>query len=354
MILIVAAYAQDPTVVRLRKVLEAQGEPPVVLDTQQVEQSVAVHVSREGGRAGLQLQLGERRIDASGLRSAWLWRGWQRLPQDPALGRLPPKSKELAFYKREWSAFCSGFGLALKAAGVFCVNPPPFNLAYEEKCAQLLVAAQEGLAVPSTLYTADLRYAREFHGEHGGSIIYKPFTPYISASGGTPERPARVATLYTSRVKEEDLLDAEGRVPTPGIFQPYVDKLLELRVVIVGRRLFACAIHSQASSRTKTDWRRYDFDNVRHKPYELPAEVGARLLRVMDRLGLVFGSVDMIVTREGQYVFLEVNPNGQFDWIAQMAGFPLYENLASMLRAGSMDYPLMSSSAPPREDARAE
>ncbi|WP_158501860.1 hypothetical protein [Vitiosangium sp. GDMCC 1.1324] len=321
---------------------------------QSVERSVAVYVSQSNeGRGSLQLQIGERRFDASEIKSALLWRGWQRFSHDSALHGLASKAKEWAFYKREWKSFCSGFGLALKASDVFCVNPPPFNTAYEEKCAQLLVAAQLGLEIPSTLYTADMRFARDFHGQQAGSIIYKPFTPFVTTSGGTAERPARVGTLYTSRVKEEDLNETEGRVPTPGIFQPYIDKQVELRIVIVGRRIFACAIHSQDSRRTRTDWRRYDLEHVRHEPYELPAEVGNKLLRLMDRLGLVFGSVDMIVTADGQFVFLEVNPNGQFDWIAQLAGLPIYENLASMLRAGSIDYPLVSSSIPRREVARA-
>lgn len=354
MILLVTAYAQDNTVVRLQEVLRAAGEQPVVLDTRAVEGSVAVQVSQsETGGGRLQLQLGDRRVDTSEIKSALLWRGWQRFSHDPALKGLPSKAREWAFYKREWKSFCSGLGLALKASDVFCVNPPPFNTAYEEKCAQLLVAAQVGLDIPSTLYTADLRFARDFHREQAGSIIYKPFTPFIRTSGGTAERPERVGTLFTSRVKEEDLRDDEGRVPTPGIFQPYVDKQLELRVVIVGQRLFACAIHSQDSGRTRTDWRRYDLEHVRHEPYELPTQVGDKLLRLMERLGLVFGSVDLIVTAEGRFVFLEVNPNGQFDWIAQLTGLPVYENLASMLRAGSTDYPLAPPSIAWKEEVHA-
>jgi hypothetical protein len=57
-------------------------------------------------------------------------------------------------------------------------------------------------------------------------------------------------------------------------------------------------------------------------------------LALMDRLGLVFGSIDMIVTPDGEHVFLEVNPNGQFDWVARRAGLPIYEALAALLLAG--------------------
>ena len=126
-------------------------------------------------------------------------------------------------------------------------------------------------------------------------------------------------------------------MPTPGIFQPYVEKRVELRIVVVGRNLFACAIHSQRSERSREDWRRYDLENTPYEPYELPPDVAAKLRRLMDRLGLVCGSVDMIVTPAGEHVFLEVNPNGQFDFVARLAGLPIYEHLAAMLLAGKVE-----------------
>jgi glutathione synthase/RimK-type ligase-like ATP-grasp enzyme len=62
----------------------------------------------------------------------------------------------------------------------------------------------------------------------------------------------------------------------------------------------------------------------------------------MDRLGLVFGSIDMILTPQGDYVFLEINPNGQFDFVARLAGLPIYEHLAAMLLAGKVQYSIAS------------
>ena len=50
----------------------------------------------------------------------------------------------------------------------------------------------------------------------------------------------------------------------------------------------------------------------------------------------MFGGVDLIVTPEGEHVFLEVNPNGQFDFIAKLANLPIYERLAEMLLAGKV------------------
>ena len=191
--------------------------------------------------------------------------------------------------------------------------------------------------IPPTLYTARLPIAQEFYVAHDCAIIYKPFRSYFKFIE-RPNQAMRVGKLYTNCVQADDLLEGDGFIPTPSIFQPYVPKAIELRVVIVGRTVFACAIHSQQSIRAKQDWRRYDFDNTPHEAYELPPAIERKLLALMDRMGLIFGSIDLIVTPDGEYVFLEINPNGQFDWIAEFTGLPIYEHLAAMLCAGSVEY----------------
>jgi glutathione synthase/RimK-type ligase-like ATP-grasp enzyme len=278
-------------------------------------------------------------IDLAEVSSAWLWRSWNRYGDEEQLRELAKHEDRWRFFQGEWYDFHKGVALTLAANGVFCVNPPPFNLAFEEKCCQLFLAAQVGLAIPPSLYTTRLALARDFSAAHGDDIIYKPFRTYSRLLPKAGDEPLRIANLYTNRIKADDLVEGDGFLPTPSIFQPYVAKALELRIVVVGRKLFACAIHSQRSERTREDWRRYDMENTPHKPYDLPDEIAARLLLLMERLGLVFGSIDMIVTPDGEYIFIEVNPNGQFDWIAQMAGLPIYEHLAAMLHAGRADYP---------------
>ena len=47
-----------------------------------------------------------------------------------------------------------------------------------------------------------------------------------------------------------------------------------------------------------------------------------------------YGAIDMIVTPQGEHVFLELNPNGQFGWIQERTGLPLYEAMADLLISG--------------------
>jgi glutathione synthase/RimK-type ligase-like ATP-grasp enzyme len=340
MILIITGLAADATVTRLSKVLQAYDAEHLIIAASTMEKMAALSVSGAAQDTCSILRLNERSIDLREVQSAWLWRTWSRDPYEPGLSLLAKKEREWSFFQGEWTAFCKGLSLLLAYSGAFCVNPPPFNHAFEEKCCQMMLAAQVGLCIPPTLYTAALPLARAFYDQHAGAIIYKPFRSYMRVVEEDGQ-PARVHKLYTNRVQAGQLFETDQYIPTPGIFQPYVEKQIELRIVVIGRNLFACAIHSQQSARSREDWRRYDLDNTPYEPYDLPPEIAHKILAFMDRVGLVFGSIDMIVTPEGEHVFLELNPNGQFDWIAQRAGLPLYQNLAAMLCAGRVDYPVL-------------
>lgn len=339
MILISAAFDHDPSARTVLQLLEQRGADVVMLTPAVLQEPSSLTISgARHGRADCVLRVGDRTIDLRDVRSAWLWRGWR---PDPLVERFHPlagRPAEWRFYNGEWALFHKGLCMLLSQLGAFCVNPPPWNVAFEEKCAQLAMAADAGLAIPTTLYTARPSTARALADAHGGSIVYKPFRAFVVEREVVDGQPTRVAKLLTNRIAAADLVETDDLLPTPGIFQPYVSKDVELRIAVVGRRLFACAIHSQLSERSREDWRRYDIENTPYVPYELPADVAGALLRLMERMGLVFGSADMIVTPEGEHVFLEVNPNGQFDFMARLAGLPVYEHLAAMLAAATPDY----------------
>ncbi|MBU4480422.1 MvdD family ATP-grasp ribosomal peptide maturase, partial [Patescibacteria group bacterium] len=118
---------------------------------------------------------------------------------------------------------------------------------------------------------------------------------------------------------------------SPVMVQSYIPKKIELRVTIVGENIFTCAIHSQNSEKTKYDWRRYDFENVKHEEYQLPVNVRGKILAFMKKCRLNFGAIDMILTPDNEYVFLEVNPSGQFGWIEKLTGMPIAKSIAELL-----------------------
>src|SRR5439155_6611870 len=111
----------------------------------------------------------------------------------------------------------------------------------------------------------------------------------------------------------DDLADPDTLAHCPGIFQEFVEKAYELRVTIFGRTCIAARISEQ----DEVDWR--TTYKMKLQPYELPDAVRAKLVEFMHELGLVMGSLDLIVTKAGEYVFLEVNEQGQFLWVEEMS-----------------------------------
>jgi glutathione synthase/RimK-type ligase-like ATP-grasp enzyme len=87
-------------------------------------------------------------------------------------------------------------------------------------------------------------------------------------------------------------------------------------------------LDSQANETTRKDWRAGEPD---HEIFVLPEEVEASIRRLMDSFELNFASLDMIVTREGEFVFLELNPNGQWLWLELELGLPLVASMADLL-----------------------
>jgi glutathione synthase/RimK-type ligase-like ATP-grasp enzyme len=67
----------------------------------------------------------------------------------------------------------------------------------------------------------------------------------------------------------------------------------------------------------------------------VPAGVRVGVSALMGRLGLRFGTFDFIVTPDDRWVFLEINPNGQWAWIEDAAGLPIAASIADALTRGN-------------------
>ena len=117
---------------------------------------------------------------------------------------------------------------------------------------------------------------------------------------------------------------------TPGIFQERVEKAYELRVTVVGSQIFAVKIDSQKNRDAQLDWRRA-LHNVGYAAVELPHAVEEKILAFMRTFGLFYGAFDFIVTPGGRYVFLEINPSGQYMWLECAADLGITTALADAL-----------------------
>lgn len=201
--------------------------------------------------------------------------------------------------------------------GSFWMNPPVADEVSQRKIRQLQVARQVGLSIPETLVTNQPNEAREFVALHGvGNVVRKAF------------RNISQAPRETHRIDESDIELIDSVRYTPVIFQRFVPADLDLRVTVVEDEIFAAAISSEAAY--AADYRP-GLATAKVTPYTLPPEIAHRVLELMRLFGLQFGALDFRVTPDGDHVFLEVNPAGEFLFISRRTGQPIAQAIAASL-----------------------
>ena len=215
------------------------------------------------------------------------------------------------------------------------MNDPWFDERASHKPAQLAAATAAGLTVPPTLISCVPDDARDFLLEMGERpVIQKPLRP-TEASW----RPTRFITP-TDRERLEDLRLA------PAILQAYVSGT-DIRVTVAGDRLFATAIDA-SQTRSPQDFRPV-FDQARVSACDLPPVVAARVRSLLETLGLRYAAIDFRRTDDGEHVFLEANPAGQWLFLEARTAQPITRAVAeALLEAAGRARPTLPVRAPPR------
>ncbi|MSP03421.1 MAG: hypothetical protein EXR07_20625 [Acetobacteraceae bacterium] len=248
---------------------------------------------------------------------------WYRKPIDPA---APPSVGDIAaraVILQETREFLTYLSTGTR---IPWINNPHANIAAAREFPQIGLARSLGLRVPRTLVTNDPAQARAFHDALDGRLLCKSMKAvgYEEGDGFHP--------MFSRKVTPEEFeRHAEQLSFCPSLLQEYIDKAHELRITVIGGAIFCCRIDSQAVRGAETDWRRVDPFQVPHEIVPLDTAVGSALITMLERYGLSFGTFDMIVTPAGEYVFLELNPNGQWLWIESITGARMSEAMAGLL-----------------------
>lgn len=253
---------------------------------------------------------------------------WARKPGDFAYRSDDLGAQELAYAKLESEQAL--FGL-LYGLDCYWIGHPLTMRGAMWKGEQLQRAQRMGFRIPTTLVTNSAEQVRQFRRQLPDQMIFKSMsTPSLAAEDVAAAD--CVAAGLTTTVVDDDMMEAIDAVAElPCQFQGYIAKQYELRVTVIGRRVFAAKIHSQDDSRTAVDCRDMSAP-IRYEPTLLPPQIERRCLELVASYGLNFSALDLIVTPENEYVFLENNPAGQFLFIEQLIPeFNLLETLAGQL-----------------------
>lgn len=242
---------------------------------------------------------------------------WYRRPVLPVIKGVTDRFKGYSI--REAIATLRGVWENLDC---FWVNKPININQAENKLTQLKLASQIGFLTPQTIVSNDVNEIIEFKNQCKNGMIIKPVK-----SGQIDYK----SVVFTNKVNESDLEKLKRSIPVPSIYQENIEKSFDIRITVIGKKIFAAEIHSQNSEKSKIDWRSSEDIDILHKKHYLPAHIERKCLKLMDALGLVFGAIDLILATNGKYYFLEINPNGQWGWIEKRTGHKLTEALTNLL-----------------------
>lgn len=199
------------------------------------------------------------------------------------------------------------------------VNHPWNIMRADHKPAQLAAAVKLGFQVQPTIVTNSLDEARIFAAEHG-SVVYKPLrvTPYV-VDGDRPGM-VWVDVVDPDELDERIALTAHMfQVRTPG-------KVADIRVTVVGERIFAVRIDSPC-----LDFRQ-DYERLSYSLFNLPPANACRAY--LSHFGLLFGAFDFGLRADGTLDWYECNPAGQWHWLEEETGLPMTTAVADLLECG--------------------
>lgn len=242
---------------------------------------------------------------------------WFRRIQLPALDDLDTSTKN--YMREELYAYFLNLWEVLE---VKWLSRPNAIYRAENKFLQLKRAQNIGFKVPTTLITSNASQIRDFYNKHEKEVIIKPIFNNRFFDG------RKNKLIFTNKLSTAHIEQIEDCTPLPSIYQEYIKKDYELRVTVVGSKVFSASVDSQSSFAGKVDWRK---DRVMFKAHELPHDIQSKCLQLVQDLGLSFGAIDLVVDTKGDFVFLEINPNGQWAWLEMDANLPIADAIIEFL-----------------------
>ena len=198
----------------------------------------------------------------------------------------------------------------------------------ENKLMVLNIAANVGLLIPDTEIINSKIQLQEKCRRDSGAIITKAlkYAPPLKSQQLKKPVSNYTSAIYTTK------MDAYPERFFWSLVQKKIAKRFEIRVFYLDGSCYAMAIFSQENKKTEVDFRNYDWNRPnRCVPYQLPDDIEQKLNRLMKRLNLNTGSIDLIYTPDGEYVFLEVNPVGQFGMVSRPCNYHLEKKIAHYL-----------------------
>lgn len=259
------------------------------------------------GRVKLFIDTDVQTIDLEDVKSIWYWK--PVLPK--VLRTIEPEANRIFIY-RQFLAIWSSIASILSDKK--WLNDYWKMIEAERKPYQIKIASEIGFTIPDTLITSNPDRAKDFWNHCQNRMVIKALML----------NPTEDTMIYTNEVTEELMSKIERLKTSPVILQKLVQKKYELRITVVGDNIFPARVESK----NKIDWRKSITNFI---SCDLPDSIKQKCFQLVKKLGLQYGCIDMIVTPDSDYTFLEINPNGQWQFVEEQTNMPISKAIARLL-----------------------
>ena len=208
----------------------------------------------------------------------------------------------------------------------FWVNTVAGEISSSSKINNIAIANRLGLNTPPTIVSNDKNKIIKFIQTYESDFAIKPFNSFEIQCDN------KLFHCVTAKVNKTQIYNRIDSIKIAPVFiQQYLEKSLELRITVVGKRVFSVAIYSQEHEKSKYDWRCAPLDELRYEPYLLPNNIEKALINFNHIHGLKFSTFDFIKTPEGKFYFLECNSDGEWYWLEKATSLKISDSLTDLL-----------------------
>lgn len=202
-----------------------------------------------------------------------------------------------------------------------------YQKAHINKLFVLNKALEIGFKIPSTAVITNKKRLINFFDEVKTEELITKSSNYVLDFSYKQEN----YMTYTESFKKNNI----HQIPedfAPSLCQSHIEKKFDIRVFYLNGITYSMAIFSQNRQESKVDFRKYDYENPdRRIPIKIKKEIDRKIIKLMNKLELNTGSIDLVIDKEDNYYFLEVNPIGQYGMVDFPCNYLINKKIAEYL-----------------------
>lgn len=213
---------------------------------------------------------------------------------------------EEQLYHSQWASFLRNLSIFDRVAWM---NNPCDTYRAENKILQLHLAQECGLNIPRTVVTNCTNVEEGFDR----CIVKSIDTAFFRT-------PTYEYFTYSTLLKWRDLCNEDLSL-APICLQDYIEDKVDYRATYISGEFYSFQILMDKCG-IEGDWRKTKKEKLTYEYSPIPCDVEDKLRMLMERLNLQYGGIDLV--RQGEsFVFIEVNPTGEWCWLQENSGIDI-------------------------------